>query len=195
LSAAGRLLPASSWRAWALCLGYLAAVYAALPFARDAVIALREQGLLSALLTFLFFGSAVAIAHHVVFDVRLSDRVAFFALVLLAAAIGSLLLGLSVAEERIHFLEYGLLAVLARSAWAHHLRPGRAYAAAWLLSTAAGWGDEALQGLLPERVYDLRDVAVNSVAAFLALAVDEVLHDRLAWLGPRRERQANPGRR
>ena len=191
----GGFLPGSSGRAWALCLGYVAAVYASLPFARGAVIALRERGLLSGLMTLLFFVAAAAIAHHVVFDVRLSDRVAFFALVLLAAAIGSLVLGLSVPEERIHFLEYGLLAVLARSAWARHLRPGAAYAAAWALATLAGWGDEALQGLLPERVYDLRDVAINSVAAFLALAVDEVLHDRLSWLGPHRERQANPGRR
>jgi VanZ family protein len=42
--------------------------------------------------------------------------------------------------------------------------------AAVLLAGAAGWVDEAIQALLPNRVYDLRDVAFNTLAAAAAIA-------------------------
>jgi len=168
----------AGWALFTLCLG---AIYASLPFARGIVIALRGQHLLGAAVTALFFAAAASLVYYLVFDVRLSDRVAFLALVLLAAAVGSLVLGLRVPEERIHFLEYGGLALLARHALSYRFRPAAQYAVALGLAAVAGWGDELLQGVLPERVYDLRDVAINAVAAFLALLGDEVLHNRLGW--------------
>jgi hypothetical protein len=168
----------SSWLLFSLC---LAAIYASLPFVRGVVIALRSQHLLSLAVTLMFFVAGVAVAYYVVFDVRLSDRVAFFALALLAGAVGSLILGLSIPEERVHFLEYGLLAVLARHALSGHMGPRRQYFLALTITTAAGLVDELLQGVIPDRVFDWRDVAINGVAALLALAGDEVLHNRLRW--------------
>jgi VanZ family protein len=92
-----------------------------------------------------------------------------------------MVLGLEVPEERIHFLEYGVLALLARHALATHHGPVGQYAGAWIFATAAGWVDELIQYVLPSRVYDLRDVVINSLAALLALAADEALHNRLGW--------------
>lgn len=60
-------------------------------------------------------------------------------------------------EERLHFLLFGALGYLGVSA----LGPWRSLAACLLL---AG-GDELLQATLPERVGDLRDVAMNAGAA------------------------------
>ena len=101
----------SPTRSWALLIGYILLVFASLPFVREVVIALRQQHLLGAAVTLLYFVAAVAVVYHVVFDVRLSDRIAFLALVLLAAATGAMILGLSIPEERIHFVQYGLLAL------------------------------------------------------------------------------------
>jgi hypothetical protein len=151
---------------------------------------LRQSHQLGLVVTLVFFAAVVGLVYYILFNVRLSDRVAFAALVLLAAAIGAMVLGLSIPEERVHFVEYGALALLARYALACHLPPSRQYLGAWLLASIAGWCDEAIQGLLPDRVYDLRDVVVNSVAALLTLAGDEALHNRLGWRGREVEDEA-----
>ena len=41
--------------------------------------------------------------------------------------------------------------------------------AAVLVTGAAGWLDEAIQGALPNRVYELRDAGLNLAAALLAV--------------------------
>ena len=75
--------------------------------------------------------------------------------------------------------------MLARSALAWYVKPIYQYFGALLIAATAGWIDELIQAVLPDRVYDLRDVAINAVAALLALAADEVLHNRLGWLPER----------
>lgn len=80
-------------------------------------------------------------------------------------------------EEKLHFLEFGgvggliYLALEERrqrrlSAPRIPVGPGLG---AVLLTGASGWLDEGLQALLPERYYDLRDVAFNVIAALLAV--------------------------
>jgi len=160
---------------------YLGVIYAFLPFGREVVIALGQRHYLGLVVTALYFCSIVGIVYYLLFNVHLSDKVAFAALVVLAVAIGTLVLGMSVPEERVHFVEYGVLALLARAALAPTVSPPRQYLGAWLIAALAGWGDELIQLVLPDRFYDLRDVCVNAVAALLALAGDEVLHNRLRW--------------
>ena len=46
-----------------------------------------------------------------------------------------------------------------------------AYAAAAGAGAAIGYGDELLQGILPGRYYDLRDVAMNALGAVLGILV------------------------
>jgi VanZ like family len=170
--------PGSRW----LVLGaYVALVYGSLPWTRDVLIALDQQRLVGGVVTASYFGAAVLVAYHVVFDVRLTDRVAFGALVVLGAGVGALVLGLAIPEERLHFLQYGLMAILARRAVASRLGGSRQYLAAVAIAAAAGWGDELVQAVLPGRVYDLRDVLINASAAALAMAGYEALHNQLGW--------------
>jgi VanZ family protein len=175
---------ASSWHryAWRLFLAYVAIVLAALPFARDLVLALRNTNLLGASVTAVYAASVALVVYHVVFDLRTSDWVAFLVVATLIAVIAALLLGLSVPEERVHFLQYAVMALLARSAFGAGRtgRAGMTRALGWaaLLSSALGVADEVLQGLLPNRVFDLRDIAMNVGAVVVALALDELLHDR-----------------
>jgi MFS family permease len=179
---------------WLVLALYLTFIYAFLPFGREVVIALGQRHYLGLVVTALYFVSIVGIVYYLLFNVRLSDRVAFAALVVLAVAVGSLVLGLSVPEERVHFVEYGVLALLARAALAPTLSPPWQYLGAWLVAALAGWGDELIQGVLHDRFYDLRDVCVNAVAALLALAGDEVLHDRLGWRWTKDGHAENPDR-
>lgn len=166
---------------WLVLLGYVGLVYGSLPWTRDVLIALDQRELVGTVVTVCYFGAAALVVYHVVFDVRLTDRVAFLALVALGAGVGGLVLGLSIPEERLHFLQYGLMAVLARRAVAPRVDGARQYLAAVALASVAGWGDELVQALLPGRVYDLRDVLINACSAVLAMAGYEALHNQLGW--------------
>jgi hypothetical protein len=115
---------------------------------------------------------------------------------LLLAAGGAYLLflrRLHIIPERIHLLEYGAVGGLAYAAlcerWSYAnsaatsaLDPARRWwqrlPAVWaiLIAGAAGWGDELVQALLPNRVYDLRDVATNGEAAALLVLTLAALH-------------------
>lgn len=186
-------LRSSAARTWVLVGVYVAVLFASVPYARDIVVGLREQHLLGTSVTLLYFAAVVGLVYHVVFDVRLSDRIAFLALVLLALVTGSLVLGLAVPEERIHFLQYGLLALFCRRALAWHLEPQGQILGAVALASAAGVLDELLQGVTPERVCDVRDMMINAVAAFLAIVAEEALHNRLGWLPGKEGDEPHPG--
>jgi len=94
---------------------------------------------------------------------------------------GGLFFWLRTPEEAMHFVEYGTVAALFYQALAERRRWAEANAKVlavpvWLpalgalvLTVAAGWFDEGIQYLLPERYYDLRDVAFNAAAGALAV--------------------------
>ena len=95
---------------------------------------------------------------------------------------------LDVVQERLHQIEYGALAVLLSAAFGERRRardlpasPGRVALAAFAAAAAIGLADEIVQGILPNRQYDLRDVGFNALAAAMALAT-------AAALGRTRER-------
>ena len=162
--------------------GYVAVVFATLPFARDLVIALRDTNLLGGVITAVYGLSVAVVVYHVVFDLRASDWFAFSAVALLIAVIAALLLGLSIPEERVHFAQYAVMALLARNAFASQW-PGRtgatrAMLGALAITSSLGVVDEGVQGLLPNRVFDLRDIALNLGAVAVGLSLDEALHDR-----------------
>jgi len=90
------------------------------------------------------------------------------------------------AAERTHLFEFGLVAVLIHRALGERFAgQGRVLAPAVIavVSTALlGWIDEAIQWLLPNRVYDLRDVGFNALAGLMAVATSLAL----AWARRRR---------
>jgi len=71
--------------------------------------------------------------------------------------------------EQFHFLQYGLLGVLVF--WA---LPGRTYTlqfycAALTVFLVVGYIDEIIQGLVPDRIYDLQDTGIDVLSAGLGL--------------------------
>jgi VanZ family protein len=83
--------------------------------------------------------------------------------------------------ERTHLFEYGLVAVLIYQALTERARNGRKVpfpaVVTVVVTSALGWIDEGIQALLPNRVYDLRDVGTNAFAAVMATLASVVL----AW--------------
>ncbi len=71
------------------------------------------------------------------------------------------------AVETLHFFEYGLLSFLIFRALCHRVHDYSLYPIALCLGFIVGAMDEAIQWLTPQRVWDMRDILLNSVAVGL----------------------------
>src|SRR5437867_6826190 len=162
-------------RRWAVLGLYVAAIYASLPFGPRVGLALLRMSsggwLLGPGLPLLALAGAGAVLFRLV-----RRRAPWWAYGVLGAATVGYTLAFSWLRaqrlERTHLPEYGIVAWLAWRAVAP-LVPGRTagYAAAAALAAAIGYADELLQGVVPGRYYDLRDVAMNALGALLGILV------------------------
>lgn len=149
--------------------------YSTLYVARFATDWLRERGLLYATLVLVF---AVVLGAALRGVVRLRPgRWEWAVLLAIGLVYGLLFRVLHRAEEAMHFIQYGILGGLIYAALVERRRglgPGgsaRRFPAlsAIFLTLALGWLDEGIQYVLPNRYYDLRDVALNAAAGLLAI--------------------------
>lgn len=161
---------------WTAAAVYFAAILSTLSTAQQLLLALRERGLLRGTVLAVFLAAALALVVAVVVG-RPGWRESLVVLGLGLAYV--LLLGrMEMHQERLHILEYGVLALLVLAALEEHrgapaLSPplyGRAPLLAFLVTALAGLVDELIQGIMPSRVGDPRDVAFNAFAGALALA-------------------------
>lgn len=173
---------AAERRAWSIALGLVGAIYLSLYPLPLVLEALRERNLLRLSVGALFASAALA---AVAWAVRRRAGWREWA-VLAGAALAYVLLisRMTVLQERLHLIEYGAVALAFRAACAASLAPRRpaaraprtlAIAGALAATVAAGWLDEGIQALLPNRYYDIRDVGFNALAGALALGVQAAL--------------------
>lgn len=91
-------------------------------------------------------------------------------------------LGTGTPEEAIHFLEYGILSLLIFRAFSHRIADASIYAAPVLAGAFFGVVDEAVQWLVPGRVFDLADIGLNVTAlALFQLALATVVRPPLVF--------------
>lgn len=160
------------WLAVAIALAALFASLYPLQFLLDY---LRSRNLLRLSIAALLLFCAAAVVRWMI-----GRRAALGAWCVLAAAAltyTGFALWLEVPQERLHLVEYGGLALLLRAAFAERRRARGAGAdeprtagAALAAVAAVGLADELVQGILPNRQYDPRDVGWNALSAALALA-------------------------
>jgi hypothetical protein len=167
-------------RLWLAVASAVVALLAALYPMQFALDALRARSLLRFAIAVLFVACAAAVAsalarHH-------APLRAWLVVALAGALYAAIALAMEVPQERLHLVEYGALALLIRTAIAESAAIRRlgdrvSNVDVWALgaATAIGWLDEAVQGILPNRMYDLRDVAFNALAAALALGAAAAL--------------------
>ncbi|MCY3831688.1 MAG: VanZ family protein [Chloroflexi bacterium] len=96
-------------------------------------------------------------------------------------------------EERTHLFEYALVAALIHEALLERRDNGRRVPAPALLALVAsillGFIDEAVQYFLPNRVFELVDVAFNCIAATMIIGARWLLTRTRAWARDRRSRE------
>ena len=95
--------------------------------------------------------------------------------VLIAVYLGLMLYLCHYPADRIHFAEYGVLAFLLRRAFCLRLNKLRANMFSLFVAGGIGILDECIQYFLPNRVFEVRDIVTNLLAAALGLALVAVL--------------------
>lgn len=157
---------------WTWVLAILAAISASAVFAGSLVDVLGSQALLGVAFA---AGFALAVAAVVGIGVRGPQQARVWVAVGVLAAVAMIPVrsGIS-ALERTHVFEYGLFAVLLYEALAERTSHGARLPLPGLvaicIASLLGWLDEAVQALVPNRVYDLRDVVTNALAAGVAVS-------------------------
>ncbi len=177
-------------RLWLALLIVLGAIYATLGQAPAVVAAIGEQILNSVGANLVFAIIVILVVVPVFFiDKRLSRaEIAVGFGILTVYLLAWLRLGSW--EERTHLFEYALVAALAHEALLERRDNGRPVPApallALIISISLGWLDEGIQSMLPNRVFDLIDVAFNSIAATMIIGARWVVARLRTWMEGRR---------
>lgn len=168
-----RRLLADKLRAWLIAWGFAAYILFSAPWILFFSQWLRRHHLLLITMLILFAAVLLYLLAYFIVQVRLQGQAyVTFALVSLFGFL--LMRNLHSLEEKIHFLEYALLALLFFKALKFHYRDARRYLFAILLAAGVGVLDELWQGILPNRVYDPWDIYYNTAGG--------VLGTLMAWI-------------
>lgn len=165
-------------RLWLWTGAVIAAIYATLGLAATLAQILRSEALIGAL-----FGLCFLIVLATILTQGLKSRpggaeiavalgvVAVYALVIVRMALP--------VAERTHLIEYGVVGVFVYEALSERAGNGRSVPAppllAILITALAGILDEVIQGVLPNRVFEVTDILVNLLAGALAISAGAAL--------------------
>lgn len=175
-------------RVWGITLAYIGIVYSTLGIFPDVWRRLNEltEGSIEHL------GTAVALiaVTSLLWTVRRragqQSWTPYVAIALITPTYAYLLFVLShFPAERLHLLEYGLMAYLILRALQLDLADRHAYVWSLVLTTVIGLGDEIVQWVLPQRYFEVKDVVLNMVSGGLALLVIRFAIDHTAENRPR----------
>lgn len=164
-------------RLWLLAAAAVVAIWSTLGLARRLADELAATGLVDAAFA---LGAAlvlvVVVAHAVRRRPGLGETMAWLAI---GTVYGLAFVRIASPAERTHLVEYGVVAVLVHAALQERRRGGgdvhRPGLAAFVVAAGLGLVDELLQWVLPTRVFDLRDVGFNALAAGMAIAAAALL--------------------
>lgn len=159
--------------AWALFVGWAALIYASIPFARGILQWTELHGGAGSMrwLSIALIGLAAAWAIRRILRRLRHLRWPRIALVVFVAAVFVYLAFemMDTPAEALHFVEYGVLGLLAFRAFAMRGRDPLVYLNAALACALVSTIDEAVQWMTPGRYWDVRDLSNNSLAAALVL--------------------------
>lgn len=165
-------------RLWLLALAVIVAIWSTLGVAGTLVEELRDRNLLDAA----FVTSFVVVLAAIALDAlrRRPRGREIWMLLAIGAAYAMIVVRMGIPiEERTHLFEYGLVAILIHRALRERRSEGRRVPVPALLAVVStalvGWLDEGIQALLPNRVYDLRDVGFNALAGLMTVSASLAL--------------------
>ncbi len=165
-----RAQPARERLDWLAVVLWSVVIFATIPLARTIQRAVKdtwsENAFLYAVLLVILTAVAVAIRYLRGLEDLSRGRIAWL------VAVGGVYVVYVISlrgnpVEAVHFVEYGVLGVLAFRAFAHRMHDTGIYLAAAAVGGIVGTLDEAIQWAIPRRVWDLRDIWFNFFGASL----------------------------
>lgn len=153
----------------------LLGIYSTLYVARHITEAFREAGLLREMVATAFVLAALAVVTLIMRNPTLRRPRVVMLMLAAAALYAAVIWPMSSPVEMLHFLEYGAVGVLAFLSTSERWSTPKRFLFAALFTLAAGWVDEGIQALLPNRFYDLRDVGSDALAGLMAITVFTIL--------------------
>ncbi len=170
-------------RLWLWVLVVVVAIYASLGPAATLAAALRQANLLRATFALiLLLGAGIVIWR---WTKKRPNRAEIGVAIGVVSAYVMAWVRMDSWEERTHLFEYGLVALLIHQALIERQRGGRWAPVpalfAVVLTALLGWLDEGIQALLPNRVYDIRDVGFNALAGLMAVLAAVALAQARRW--------------
>lgn len=162
--------PEKPWLSWLLFVIWSMIIFATIPLSMTIQRAFTNF-LGHAAITYCVILAVLIALIWAVLHLRRRDpfvRSSYLWLIGVAAVIIGYTLKLSaIPVESIHFVQYGILGVLAYRALAHRIQESSIYFAAAVLCGIVGICDEFIQWLIPERYWGLDDIWINFVGAAL----------------------------
>lgn len=164
-------------RYWMAAAVVVVLIYSTLGLAQTFAEELRDQGLVS---DAIWLGLWLVVAAVVVTGLKTRPGWAVVGATLGILGVYLLVLTrMGIPEERSHLIEYGIVGILIHEALKERagadaaiLRPALLAIA---MTAAVGTVDEIIQGFLPNRVFDVRDIAFNAAAGAMAVTASVVL--------------------
>ncbi len=163
-------------RNWLQVFGWVGLIYSTLGIVRSICEFLKKTTSFNFLMNALMLTAVLAII--VIFRKYFVIK-KFSSFIFLVMWFGLLTFGVIKAEypeERIHFLEYGLLGFLLVRALHVDWPDWRGWAGALVLGFCFGWIDEGIQEILPNRYYQWSDVCLNAAGTFLGVFLTFILN-------------------
>lgn len=159
------------WVSWLYVVLWTLLIFATVPLARSLSEFVREhwgrETFTSLVLAALVL--ALGLAALVLVRSRTASKANYFWLGLVGFTYAAYTLHLwNAPEEALHFIEYGVLSILAFRALSHRNRDPSIFIIAALIPIIAGTLDEVIQWFTPRRVFDYRDVGFNAISGCLA---------------------------
>ena len=156
-----------------ISLAYLLLIYSTLGIARPIAEFLRSAGILKICVVLLFTGATLLLGSWRFRQVGAKKLIIRFCLTGVLLGIAATVQALP--EERLHFITYGLLGWMVCWSVEDLKKPANPFLRNWLIPCLlvwlAGTVDELIQWWLPMRVFDVRDIVFNAVAAMNGIAL------------------------
>jgi len=159
-------------RAWFLTAGYVTLIYTTLGIVGSFSLWLRRDGWQTAVSTAIMITAFALVLYLIIFVLKRRSFMSIVAMMAAGLMYSYIMISFAPApSDKIHLLEYSLLAALLFYALKIDIAPKSAYLLAWVITTFTGLVDEMIQYYLPTRAFDLNDLMINAMAAGVALFV------------------------
>jgi len=147
---------------------WLLFLYGSIPFVRPICEKLREVAPFGVLVNSIFVIAFILICFFLIRRRRI--RPLTYVLLISAVILYAWgLIAIEIPEERVHFLQYGILAYFIYRAMRLDIKGFRAYAVVIVMTFFLGWIDEGIQHLTPGRYFGWKDVFLNAIGGILGL--------------------------